>query len=194
MKKITQLILFIFVIFALFLFNKIYLSKDDKIITQLVVPDDQLAQQSKNNLIKNLKYVVNLDQNNQYIITFILDMVKLNKVIKSTEFVKMQNVKAIIIDKNKESFIIKSDIADYNNSNYSTKFRNNVSIEYMNNRIFSDKLDLNFENNEAKIFDNVKYEGLYGTITSDNILINLISKKVDLYMNNENDKVQLNKN
>ena len=69
MKKITQLILFIFVIFALFLFNKIYLSKDDKIITQLVVPDDQLAQQSKNNLIKNLKYVVNLDQNNQYIIT-----------------------------------------------------------------------------------------------------------------------------
>jgi len=191
MKKITQLILFIFVIFALFLFNKIYLSKDDKIITQLVVPDDQLAQQSKNNLIKNLKYVVNLDQNNQYIITSDLSELINNN---NNEFVKMQNVKAIIIDKNKESFIIKSDIADYNNSNYSTKFRNNVSIEYMNNRIFSDKLDLNFENNEAKIFDNVKYEGLYGTITSDNILINLISKKVDLYMNNENDKVQLNKN
>ncbi len=191
MKKITQLILFIFVIFALFLFNKIYLSKDDKIITQLVVPDDQLAQQSKNNLIKNLKYVVNLDQNNQYIITSDLsELINDN----NNELVKMQNVKAIIIDKNKESFIIKSDIADYNNSNYSTKFRNNVSIEYMNNRIFSDKLDLNFENNEAKIFDNVKYEGLYGTITSDNILINLISKKVDLYMNNENDKVQLNKN
>ena len=191
MKKITQLILFIFVIFALFLFNKIYLSKDDKIITQLVVPDDQLAQQSKNNLIKNLKYVVNLDQNNQYIITSDLsELINDN----NNEFVKMQNVKAIIIDKNKESFIIKSDIADYNNSNYSTKFRNNVSIEYMNNRIFSDKLDLNFENNEAKIFDNVKYEGLYGTITSDNILINLISKKVDLYMNNENDKVKLNKN
>jgi len=191
MKKITQLILFIFVIFALFLFNKIYLSKDDKIITQLVVPDDQLAQQSKNNLIKNLKYVVNLDQNNQYIITSDLsELINDN----NNEFVKMQNVKAIIIDKNKDSFIIKSDIADYNNSNYSTKFRNNVSIEYMNNRIFSDKLDLNFKNNEAKIFDNVKYEGLYGTITSDNILINLISKKVDLYMNNENDKVQLNKN
>tara|TARA_B100000902_G_scaffold310748_1_gene300435 strand:+ start:2051 stop:2626 length:576 start_codon:yes stop_codon:yes gene_type:complete len=191
MKKITQLILFIFVIFALFLFNKIYLSKDDKIITQLVVPDDQLVQQSKNNLIKNLKYVVNLDQNNQYIITSDLsELINDN----NNELVKMQNVKAIIIDKNKESFIIKSDIADYNNSNYSTKFRNNVSIEYMNNRIFSDKLDLNFENNEAKIFDNVKYEGLYGTITSDNILINLISKKVDLYMNNENDKVQLNKN
>ena len=191
MKKITQLILFIFVIFALFLFNKIYLSKDDKIITQLVVPDDQLAQQSKNNLIKNLKYVVNLDQNNQYIITSDLsELINDN----NNEFVKMQNVKAIIIDKNKDSFIIKSDIADYNNSNYSTKFRNNVSIEYMNNRIFSDKLDLNFKNNEAKIFDNVKYEGLYGTITSDNILINFISKKVDLYMNNENDKVQLNKN
>ena len=191
MKKITQLILFIFVIFALFLFNKIYLSKDDKIITQLVVPDDQLAQQSKNNLIKNLKYVVNLDQNNQYIITSDLsELINDN----NNELVKMQNVKAIIIDKNKDSFIIKSDIADYNNSNYSTKFRNNVSIEYMNNRIFSDKLDLNFKNNEAKIFDNVKYEGLYGTITSDNILINLISKKVDLYMNNENDKVQLNKN
>ena len=129
MKKITQLILFIFVIFALFLFNKIYLSKDDKIITQLVVPDDQLAQQSKNNLIKNLKYVVNLDQNNQYIITSDLsELINDN----NNEFVKMQNVKAIIIDKNKESFIIKSDIADYNNSNYSTKFRNNV-IKFVSN-------------------------------------------------------------
>ncbi len=191
MKKITQLILFCFVIFALFIFNKIYFADDKKIITQSEMPNDQLVQQSKNNLIKNLKYVVNLDQNNQYIITSGLsELININNV----ETVKMQNVKAIIIDSNKESFIIKSDIADYNNSNYRTKFKNNVSIEYMNNKIFSDKLDLNFENNIAKISENVKYEGLYGTITSDNILINLITKKVDLYMNNENDDVQLNKN
>lgn len=191
MKKIAQLILICFVILALFLFNKIYLSKNDKIITNSIIPNDQLIQQSPNNLIKNLKYVVNLDQNNQYIITSDLsELINYN----NTETIKMKNVKAIITDKNKQSFIIKSDVADYNNDNYNTQFRDNVSIEYMNNKIFSDKLDLSFENNIAKISENVRYEGFYGTITSDNILINLITKKVNLYMNNESDNVQLNKN
>jgi len=191
MKRITQLTLFCVVILTLFFFNKIYLSKNDKTIVKSETLNDQLILPTENNLVKNLKYEVNLDQNKQYIITSNLsELINSNNI----EIVKMQMVEALIIDKNKIPLIIKSDNADYNNLNYSTKFRNNVSIEYMNNKIFSDKADLDFENNVAKIFENVKYVGSQGTVISDNIEINLITKKIDIYMDNENDNVELNKN
>lgn len=191
MKRIVQFSLFFIVILTLFFFNKLYLSKNNKIIVKSDNLNDQIISKTENNLIKNLKYEVNLDQNKQYIITS-----DLSELINSnnSEIIKMQKVKALIIDQNRIPLIIKSDNADYNNDNYSTKFRNNVSIEYMNNKIFSDKADLDFENNIAKIFENVRYEGSQGSILSDNIKINLITKKIDIYMNNENDKVQLNKN
>ncbi|WP_075502090.1 LPS export ABC transporter periplasmic protein LptC [Candidatus Pelagibacter communis] len=191
MKRIVQFSLFFIVILTLFFFNKLYLSKNNEIIVKSDNLNDQIISKTENNLIKNLKYEVNLDQNKQYIITS-----DLSELINSnnSEIIKMQKVKALIIDQNRIPLIIKSDNADYNNDNYSTKFRNNVSIEYMNNKIFSDKADLDFENNIAKIFENVRYEGSQGSILSDNIKINLITKKIDIYMNNENDKVQLNKN
>ncbi len=191
MKRIVQFSLFFIVILTLFFFNKLYLSKNNKIIVKSDNLNDQIISKTENNLIKNLKYEVNLDQNKQYIITS-----DLSELINSnnSEIIKMQKVKALIIDQNRIPLIIKSDNADYNNDNYSTKFRNNVSIEYMNNKIFSDKADLDFENNIAKIFENVRYEGSQGSILSDNIKINLITKKIDIYMDNENDKVQLNKN
>lgn len=191
MKRIIQLSLFCIVVFTIFFFNKIYLSKDDKTVVSSNMPNDQIIIQTENNLVKNLKYEVNLDKNKQYIITSDLsELINSNDI----EIVKMQMVKALIIGENKIPLIIKSDNADYNNLNYSTKFRNNVSIEYMNNKIYSDKADLDFENNIAKIFENVRYIGSQGTVISDNIEINLVTKKIDIYMDNENDKVELNKN
>ena len=191
MKRIIQLSLLIVVVSTLFFFNKIYLSKSKKTIVESESLNDQLVLQTENNLIKNLKYEVKLDKNKQYIITS-----DLSELINTNNFeiIKMQKVTALIIDKNKIPLIIKSDNADYNNLNYSTQFRNNVSVEYLNNKIFSDKANLDFENNIAKIFENVRYEGSQGSIISDNIKINLISKKIDIYMDNENDKVELNKN
>jgi len=191
MKKIAQLSLLGFVILALFLFNKVYFSKNDKNITEPKITKKQSVEKNENNLIKNLKYEVNLDQDNQYIITS--ELSELNYV-NDIEVVKMQKVTALILDSNKIPLIINSDFAEYNNFNYNTEFRNNVLIEYMNNKIYSDKLDLNIEDNIIKIFENVRYIGAQGTVKSDNIKINLITKKIDVYMDNEKNKVEVNKN
>ena len=59
----------------------------------------------------------------------------------------------------------------------------------MDNIIFSNKIDLNFKENTILIYENVKYEGEQGTIRSDNIKINLITKKIQIYMNNKEKKV-----
>tara|TARA_B100001057_G_scaffold473225_1_gene537400 strand:- start:4278 stop:4853 length:576 start_codon:yes stop_codon:yes gene_type:complete len=191
MKKIVQFTLFFSVVLALFFFNKKYFSENDKSIVEPIKSDNQLEEVSENNLIKNLKYEINLDQEKNYIITSELsEIVKFN----NDEIVKMKIVNAIIIDEKKIPLIIKSDNAEYNNFNFNTKFRNNVSIEYMNNRIFSDKLDLDIKNNIAKIYENVRYIGNDGTIASDNIKVNLNTKKIDIYMNNELDDVKVKKN
>ncbi len=190
MKKIVQLTLLSFIILALSIFYKIYFSKEDITNSKSLTPSEQLVQPSENNIIKNLKYEVMLDRNNEYIITS-----DLSELINTggVEIIKMQIVTAIIKDENKIPLIIKSKFAEYNNFNYNTKFRENVSVEYLNHKIFSDKIDLSFENNVAKIFENVRYVGSDGTIISDNIEINLLTKKVDIFMDNKNDKVELNK-
>ena len=190
MKRIIQLTLLCIVMISVFIFNNIYFSKNKKSIIETDFPEDQLNKKTKNNIIKNLKYEVQLEQNNSYIITSKISEVK---YVKNVELVEMRDVIAKFIDKNNLTLIIKSDEAMYNNSNYNTKFRKNVRIEYMNNEIFSDKVDIDFQENTVRIFDNVKYVGLDSAINSDNITINLITKKVDIYMNNKNDNVEITK-
>ena len=133
MKKIAQISLFCFVILALFIFNKKYFLTNNNDAIEPKITENRLVKKTENNLIKNLKYEIKLDQDSQYIITS-----ELSELINSNdaEIVEMQMVTAIIIDKNKIPLIIKSDNAEYNNINYNTKFRDNVLIEYMNNKIY----------------------------------------------------------
>ena len=84
-----------------------------------------------------------------------------------------------------------SNEAIYNNSTYNTKFKDNVSINYMQNSINSKNLDLDFQNNIVSIFNNVVYKGPQSEIRADNVEINLISKKTIVSMNNSERKVEI---
>ena len=52
-------------------------------------------------------------------------------------------------------------------------------------------MDLEFDKNIVSIYENVKYEGFQGTIKADNVKIDLITKKIDIYMKNSEDKVKV---
>jgi len=190
MKKILQIALFCFVVFTLIIFNKKYFPEQKKNSESYNIIDKKIDKITKNNLIKNLRYEINIDQKTNYTITSDLsEIINLDDV----EFVKMKTVNAIIIDEKKNLLLIKSDDAQYNNGNYNTKFENNVLIEYMNNKIFSDYLDLDVNNNLIKIYGNVRYFGNNGTINSDLIKINLITKEIDILMNNNIKNVRVDK-
>ena len=191
MKRIIQLALICIVLISVFIINRIYFSDNEKNLVETDFPKDQLMQKTDNNIIKSLKYEVQLDKGNWYIITS--DLSELT-YINDVELIKMHGVIAKFIDKNNFPLIIKSEEALYNNANYNTKFRKNVQIEYLNHEIFSEKIDINFQDNTVKIFENVRYKGLDGTIKSDNILLNLITKKVDIYMNNKNERIEITNN
>ena len=188
MKNLIQLSLVCLVIISSYVFYKKYLAKNDQNIKEITSINNDFIEKSENNQIKNLKYEINLNENNRYIITSVF-----SELISSNdhEIVKMQIVEAKFLDEKQLPLLIKADNANYNNQNYNTNFRNNISIEYMNNKIFSDKLDLDFENNIIKIYENVTYESELGMIKSDNILINLITKEIDIHMNNEDKTIEL---
>ena len=51
--------------------------------------------------------------------------------------------------------------------------------------------DLNFTENIVNIYDNVVYESLNGLVKTDNIKIDLITRKVNIFMNDTKKKVKL---
>ena len=188
MKNIIQFSLVCIIGISLYFFYNTYLAKDVTSSIETLPADNEFLPKNTNNQIKNLRYEVNLDNNNQYIITS-----NFSELINSNEYeiVKMQGVEAIFIEKEKIPILIKSDNADYNNENYNTEFKNNVLIEYMDNKIFSDKLNIDFKKNKIRIFENVLYEGEHGKMKTDNIVINLTTKEIDISMQNENKNVEL---
>lgn len=188
MRKILQFSLLSLLILISYFFYIYYLKINEKSnIVKKQISDETLSE-GQNNLIKNLKYQVKFDDNTEYIITAELSELTYEN---DTEVVKMQKVRAEFVDQGNLPLVIISDYANYNNTNYNTQFYDNISIKYDNNFINSENLDLNFAEKIAKIYNNVVYEGLNGLAKTDNIKINLLTKKVNVFMNDTKKKVEL---
>ena len=188
MKKVIKLILFLLLIIISIIFYKIYLSENTKSKVEVNISEEGQTTNPENNLIKNLKYEVKLNNNNQYVITSDLSEITYKN---GNEVVKMQKVIALLLNKKNIPLTIKSERAIYNNFNYNTKFSQNVRVEYLNNIILSDKLEFDYNNSLITIYENVEYDGIQGNIIADNIKINLFTKKIEIYMSNINDNVEV---
>lgn len=195
MKKIIQLILLLSLVVMAIVFYKVYFSSNNKsqVFKELSEENSEINNQEKStsemsNLIRNLSYDVTFDGDKQYSIT--ADMSELTYE-NNVEIVYMQKVTAIFINENNVPLIITSDKATYNNSSYDTNFSENVRVEYIDNLINSEKLDISFAENIITIYDNVKYHGSSGTLNTDNVKINLITKNINIYMDNKEKKVEV---
>ena len=184
-KKIIQLTLLLLLVLISFIFYKNYFQKTSE--TQEEGKDEILIE-NQNNLIKNLRYNINFENNTQYFITAELSEIFYQE---ESEFVKMQVVVAKFINEENIPLIIESNDAIYNNTNYNTKFSNNIKITYLGNLITAENLDLNFEKNIVIIQNNVVYDGIQGLIKADNIVINLVSKEIEIFMNSKENKVKI---
>ena len=189
MKKLIQLSIFLILIIVSFsfYFNFLKTNKTSD-LKEIEIKEDSSLLESDNNLIKNLEYNVTFDNNTKYTITAELSELKYEDDI---EIVKMQFVTAIFNDKDVIPLIITSKNASYNNLNYNTSFSNSVKVIYLNNVLLSEKLDINFNKNIIKIYENVVYEGLQGTVKADNVKLNLASKNMEIFMQNNNKKIEI---
>ena len=188
MKKALQLFLICLLISLSVIFYMYYINSNKIIEESKKEIQNEILDKNQNNLIRNLIYEVKFDNNTQYIISAELsELVYENDI----EIVKMQKVNAKFVDENNMPLIITSKNAIYNNSNYNTEFSRDVMISYENNTVNSDNLDLNFVENLITIYNNVVYEGSNGLAKTDNIKINLITKQINIFMNDAEEKVKL---
>jgi LPS export ABC transporter protein LptC len=189
MKRFIQLCIFLLLIlsFLLFYFNFLQTNKSSD-LKKIELKENSSDLESDNNLIKNLEYNVAFDNDTKYTVTAELSELRYEDNI---EIVEMQFVTAIFNDKEGIPLIITSKNAIYNNSNYNTEFFNSVKVIYLSNVLLSEKLDVNFNENIIKIYENVVYEGLQGTIKADNVKINLITKNMEIFMQNNDKKIEI---
>ena len=188
MKKLFQILLLIILIVISLLFYKNYIKSDKSPKNIGIENNENLLENNKNNLIKNLKYNVKFDDDTEYFIT-----AELSELIyeEGAEIVNMKIVNAKLINDDNTSLTIKSKKANYNNLTYNTEFLEDIIVEYMDNKIYSDNLDLNFDKNIIRIYNNVVYDGAQGLIKTDNILIDIGTKEAKIFMDKPDDKVEV---
>ena len=123
MKNLIQFSLVCLVIISSYVFYNKYLAKKDRNSKEVFSVGNDFIKKSENNQIKNLKYEINLNENNQYIISSVF-----SELIKSNdhELVEMQIVEAQFLDKKQLALFIKAENASYNAQNYNTIFRTNI--------------------------------------------------------------------
>ena len=191
MSRIIQLILFFVLVLIIYIFYSVYFKENDKAEieeTFSITKPINTTNPKKSNLIKNLKYEINISEKNIYQINS--ELSEITYVSKDdSEEILMEKVNAIITDKNNISLFITSDNASYNNASYYTNFKNNVKIKYLNNIIFAENMILDFKKNLILVNNNVRYNGPLGNLEADNIKINLITKKIDVFMNDTDENI-----
>ena len=185
-KKIYLSILTLLIIFIILINQKFNIS--EKNLNKNQIKDENSINESSNNIIKNLKYDVNFENNTSYTITASESELTYEG---ANEIVIMRNVQAIFINKENEVLKINSKNAKYNNFSYNTIFENEVKIEYLDNIIKSEKLILDFEESVVVISNNIIYEGLQGIGKADIVKINLLTKNIEISMNNSDKKIEI---
>ncbi len=185
-KKIYLSIFILLIIFIILNYQKF--DNSEKNTNKNQMKDQNSINESPNNIIKNLKYNVNFENNTSYTITASESELTYEG---ANEIVIMKNVQAIFVNKENEVLKINSKNAKYNNFSHNTIFENEVKIEYLDNIIKSEKLILDFEESVVVISNNIIYEGLKGVGKADIIKINLLTKNIEISMNNSNKKIEI---
>jgi len=193
-KRSIQLIIILIIILSFYLIFKNYLifNEDKKVVKNSLKNLEEITKNDNDeNLIKNLKYEINIDQNQKYVLTATKSSVS---NLDGAEIIYMEKVKAIFFDENDNQMIVTSDNGIFNGSSYDSEFSSNVKINYDNHEILAEKMDLNFTKKILNIYENVLYFNADLSLVADIVSINLITKKTDIYMNNNKKKVLINTN
>ena len=183
-KKILLQIFLIFLIliFSLIIFNQT-LEKEKKTVSKIEVKEEETG----NNLIEGIKYFSKDMKGNTYLIE------SKNGTIneENPDIINLIGVEAEInFDKNK-LIKITSNKAVYNINSYDTEFKENVKLNYEDNKISCKNIIIKFSENYAILSGNLVYNNLLTSLFADQMKVDLITRKTKTSMTNNNDKVKI---
>ena len=188
MTKKTYIQLFlalVFFIISFFLFLKYFKKTSLENDTNINITQNTNTSES---LIEDLKYLSTDKEGNEYKI----EAKKGNIDKNNPDIIYLENVRAIILLQNSDLITIKSNFAKYNIKNFDTLFNDSILVNYGEHILKSEFLDLSFENNLVSLYDNVRYINGISSLKADKAEIDILNKKTKIFMENPNNKVQIN--
>ena len=195
-KSLIQIIVLILLILSSYIVGKNFFYEDTYLEKpERSKPEDKVVKKEKkeiekkleHNLIESLQYRSLDSLGNEYLINCKSAVTKSN----SENILDMVEVNAIVYIKNKKPIYINSDYATYDKDTFNTNFFGNVKIVNDLTKIFSENLDLIYEDNLVNLY-NIK-EIFYDKtkLIADNVSFNLLTKDININMNDENKKIDI---
>ena len=186
-KIIVQVILLSVIVFFTSLFYFQYIFKKNEDVSQKQDAPNLSIDSNSSNIIKSIEYVVDDKFGNKYLIT-----AEYGEILENdNNLILMQNVKAFLNFNDEKEVIIRSSSALYNISEYDTKFKKDIYIEYGEHKIYCDRMDFLFNEQKIKLYDNINYDNLNTNLLADKMEIDLLSKNTKIYMKNDNKKIKI---
>jgi len=200
-RTIIQILLFILIFVIFYLFYFVYFKKDNLVnnetnIEKNIITENELIEKkdlnnSKKkelaNIIEEIEYKSSDRKGNEYIVK--ADSGEIN--FNNRNLMKLKNVKGKIILVDREPIYIYSNYAEYDTISFDTKFYENVSILYKDNKLNSDNFDLLIKDNIAKIYNNVILDNNLSKLNADIVNIDLLNGDISVDMFDESKKIQV---
>tara|TARA_B100000767_G_scaffold190445_1_gene177725 strand:- start:81 stop:665 length:585 start_codon:yes stop_codon:yes gene_type:complete len=187
-KIFLQLFLLVIILISSILFYKTYF-KNENIETNSETTKTVIEEvdQKKSDLMYDIEYISQSNNGKEYIVRSKYS--KINK--EQPHLILMEGVIAIINMKNSNPINISANNATYNKLTHNTKFYENIKTTYDEHIITSENVNLMFNKNLASIFNNVVYKTLNTKVIADKIEIDLITKNLQISMNDKSKKVKV---
>ena len=176
-------VIFLFIALLFFQFSLNETSQNTKTSKNVVYSNSKI---DSSNTINNIEYKSYDAIGNQYLIR-----AKLGSISdKNPNLILMKNVEAEIHFSKKEKILIKALSATYNVLNYDTFFTDNVNIRHNEHKINCNNAELLFKDHKIKLYSNINYTSLNTSLLADEIEIDLITKNLNIYMFDKNQKIK----
>tara|TARA_B100000401_G_scaffold62353_1_gene36794 strand:+ start:246 stop:857 length:612 start_codon:yes stop_codon:yes gene_type:complete len=186
-------VLSIYLVYESFFKNRSFVQEDSEIdINSESVSVNQTEEKinsddKEKNLISNLKYKSFDAMGNEYLINS--KSAKMSS--KNDELIKLIDVSAKIILKEKSPILIKSDYAIHNKNMFDTKFYGNVNVTHEDIKIFSENLDMMYNNNFVSLYNIREIYDNNIQLKADKIDFDILTKNVSINMNENTEKVKI---
>ena len=193
-KSIIQILALILIIVSIYLVGTKLFFEDPYLSDIKIENTKNLSEKPTNidsekvtelSLIENLQYKSIDSMGNEYIIN--CESAVSN--IEDENILNLKKVNAIVYIKNRAPIFIDSDFAIYNKNSFNTNFYGNVKVINDITKILSENLDLIYEDNLVNLY-NIK-EVFYDKtkLIADNVKFNLLTKDININMNDKNKKI-----
>ncbi len=187
MKK-KKILYFFFIFLTVFIFFTYIYSKFFK-KTKIIPEEPKLNEEEiyQSNIIQDIYYSTKDAEGNEYIIKADLGEIDYS----NRNILYLTKVDALIILKNSDKILIKSDFGKYNIDNFDTIFSKNVILNYLDNKIIGEYLDFSLERELMIISKNVVFNNIENTLKADVIEINISTKDTRIFMYEKEKKVNI---